>query len=154
MPVLKNPRHEAFAQARAAGKGYEEAYASAGFKPHPGNAYRLSKKEEVLRRIAEIQTRVAEKVKVTVETLAQELEDARLLAIKKEQTAAAVAATMGKAKLLGLDVNKSVNVNLNSNFHEQTDEELQSALASMLNEVRALAGKPVVELPASAGRKH
>ncbi|WP_455872862.1 hypothetical protein [Rhizobium yanglingense] len=41
MPVLKNARHEKFAQALAKGKTATEAYAEAGFKPHDGNAARL-----------------------------------------------------------------------------------------------------------------
>lgn len=147
MPVLKNPRHEAFAQALAEQKTADEAFVIAGFKPSRGNASRLKAKDSVRARVAELLEKRSRKSDVTVESLARELDEAREIAIKEGQSAAAVSATMSKAKLFGLDVNKSVNVNLNSNFHEQTDEELQSALASMLNEVRALAGKPVVELP-------
>jgi phage terminase small subunit len=34
MPVLKNARHEKFAQALAKGKSATDAYNEAGFKPH------------------------------------------------------------------------------------------------------------------------
>src|SRR4051812_34125067 len=61
MPVLPNPRHEAFAQARATGKSADDAYAQAGFKPHRGNAHRLSTNESVKRRVAEIVGRTSEK---------------------------------------------------------------------------------------------
>lgn len=65
MAVLPNPRHEAFAQARAGGKSVDEAYTQAGFRPHRGNAHRLSTNESVKRRIIELQGRVAEKAEWT-----------------------------------------------------------------------------------------
>jgi hypothetical protein len=61
MPVLKNARHEAFAQALAKGKLQEDAYAEAGFKPHKQNASRLMTNDDVRRRVDEIRTRIAEK---------------------------------------------------------------------------------------------
>lgn len=39
---------------------------------------------------------------ITVDTLVQELDEARKLALRTDQPAAAVAATLGKATLLGL----------------------------------------------------
>ncbi|MBN9074324.1 MAG: terminase [Rhizobiales bacterium] len=101
MPILPNPRHEAFAQALAKGKTADEAYALAGYKPHRGNASRLSANESVKDRVAELQAKVAKKVEVTVESLAGELEEARALALTEKQSSAAVQATMGKAKLFG-----------------------------------------------------
>ncbi|WP_019170680.1 hypothetical protein [Pseudaminobacter salicylatoxidans] len=102
MPVLPNARHESFAQALAAGKSADEAYAQAGFKPNRGNAARLKANENIRKRVEELQGRVAKKVEVTVESLAHELEEARSLAIAEKQSSAAVSATMGKAKLFGL----------------------------------------------------
>lgn len=61
MPVLKNAKHEAFAQAVATGKSATEAYADAGFKPHQQNASRLMLNDVVKARVAEIKNRVAEK---------------------------------------------------------------------------------------------
>jgi phage terminase small subunit len=43
MPVLDNPRHEAFAQARAKGARLEQAYEEAGFAPGNGHASRLDR---------------------------------------------------------------------------------------------------------------
>ena len=54
MPILSNPRHEAFAQARAKGALLEDAYQDAGFVPGHGHASRLALKSEVAARIAEI----------------------------------------------------------------------------------------------------
>lgn len=43
---------------------------------------------------------------MTVESIARELEEARVLAIAEKQSSAAVAASMGKAKLFGLIIEK------------------------------------------------
>jgi hypothetical protein len=106
MPVLPNSRHERFAQEIAKGRSASEAYVLAGYKPHDGNASTLRGNQKVLERLAEIQTRAAKRTEITIETLTAELEEARVLAMKKGQTAAAVAATMGKAKLHGKIVDK------------------------------------------------
>ncbi len=54
MPILQNPRHEAFAQSRARGALLEEAYEYAGFIPGHGHASRLGATPEVVERIAEL----------------------------------------------------------------------------------------------------
>ncbi|WFU89476.1 hypothetical protein QA644_10760 [Rhizobium sp. CC1099] len=74
MPVLKNARHEKFAQALAKGKSATDAYAEAGFKPHDGNAARLRGNERISARVDEIKSRVAEKAEWTAAD--------RLLALK------------------------------------------------------------------------
>ena len=56
--------------------------------------------------IEQVMKAATERAIVSRETLTVELEEARKLAIKVEQAAPAVSATMGKAKLHGLDVNK------------------------------------------------
>lgn len=104
MPILPNQRHEAFAQALAKGKSATEAYALAGYKAHQPSASRLLSNAMVQERLAELQGKVAKKVEVTVESLAGELEEARGIALAEKQSSAAVAATMGKAKLFGLGV--------------------------------------------------
>lgn len=62
-------------------------------------------KPQVQARLAELREVVMERHKITVDTLLAELEEARTAALGAEtpQTSAAVSATMGKAKLLGLD---------------------------------------------------
>lgn len=106
MPVLPNQRHEAFAQALAKGKTADEAYALAGFKPNRGNAATLKAKQSILDRVAELQNKVAAKVEVTIESLAAELDEARELAKGGNQPSAMVSATLGKAKLFGLIIDK------------------------------------------------
>ena len=54
MPTLRDPRREAFAQARAKGALLIDAYESAGFVRHRGHPSRLALKEEVAERIAEL----------------------------------------------------------------------------------------------------
>ena len=73
MPILKNSRHERFAQEIAKGKSADEAYALSGNKPHRGNASRLRTKESVRRRIKELQAQGAEKAGVTVERIITEM---------------------------------------------------------------------------------
>lgn len=65
MAVLKNARHEAFAQALAKGKTADEAYAEAPYKPNRGNAARLKANESIRKRVQEIVGRAAEKAEWT-----------------------------------------------------------------------------------------
>ncbi|KQU96451.1 hypothetical protein [Devosia sp. Root105] len=106
MSVLPNPRHESFAQHLAKSKTADEAYALAGFKPNRGNAATLKAKQSIQDRVAELQARGAKKVEVTLDTLAAELDEARDVAKGEKQSSAMVQATMGKAKLFGLIVEK------------------------------------------------
>ena len=64
MPVLKNARHEKFAQARASGKSIDDAYVAAGYKRNGGNACRLNENESVAGRIREFQKGAAKIAKV------------------------------------------------------------------------------------------
>jgi hypothetical protein len=54
MPVLQNPRHEAFVLARAKGASLEQAYEDAGFVADKSHACRLANRPEVAERIAEL----------------------------------------------------------------------------------------------------
>ena len=101
MPMLRNKRHEALAQALAKGKTATEAMAMVGYAD-PRNSTRLTKNDEIRRRVEELQSVGASRAEVTITSLLAELERARLLAIKNGQAAAAVAASMAKAKLSGL----------------------------------------------------
>lgn len=61
MPVLKNARHETFAQGLAKGLTADDAYAAAGFTPNRGNATRMKANESIRKRVAEIASKAAEK---------------------------------------------------------------------------------------------
>jgi len=56
--------------------------------------------------IAEVQGKRFKRLEVTADSLVIELEEARANAIASNQNSAAVAATMGKAKLLGIGMEK------------------------------------------------
>ena len=109
MPKLENHKHELFAQALAKGEPSAAAYVQAGYSFNEGNASRLKSNEKVIARVAELQERGAKRAEVTIASLVEELEQARLAALKAPtpQSGAAVTASMGKAKLLGLVVDKS-----------------------------------------------
>lgn len=68
-------------------------------------AQKLVKQPEIAARIEEHRQMAQEKHNITVESLLSELEEARTVALTCEtpQSSAAVTATMGKAKLCGLD---------------------------------------------------
>ena len=138
MPVLKNARHERFAQELAKGKTATEAYTAAGYTGDRTAASRLSTNVNVSARITEIQSKTVKKAEITVQSLADELEEARAMALKEGQTSAAVSATMGKAKLFGLGVdNKRVSgtfqvVNLTHEQIGKLSADERAALASAL----------------------
>jgi hypothetical protein len=114
MPILKNPRHEAFAQALARGMSASAAYAEVGFRPHRHNAATLARKKHISVRVAELQEEqlaihqqttavAAANAQVTIESLIAEAEAARVKAMsEKGGAAAAVTALTAKAKLAGM----------------------------------------------------
>ena len=55
MPVLKNPRHEAFAQAVARGMSAAAAYVEAGYKANRHNAAALAREQHIGTRVTELQ---------------------------------------------------------------------------------------------------
>lgn len=65
----------------------------------------LLARDDIRVRIEQLRAPIMKKAKITVEDLLRELEEARTVAMTCEtpQSSAAIAATMGKAKLLGLD---------------------------------------------------
>ena len=142
MPVLANPKHEAFCQARVSGKTLEQAYAEAGYKPHRQLASRLMTKDTIQARMKELQARVEHRFEITAELIAAQLDEDRAAAYKANQISAAVSATMGKAKLAGLLIEKS-SVNVTHNYALMTEEELRFEMAALHAEARAL--KPGVQ---------
>lgn len=104
---LKNARHERFAQELAKGKSQVDAYKTAGFKPHDSAAARLFGNVRVADRVSELKSRAAEKAVITAADIARQLDEDRSFARDLKQAAAAVSASMGKAKVLGLIVDRS-----------------------------------------------
>lgn len=100
MPVLKNTRHEAFAQALARGIVTDDAYVEAGFKFNRGNAARLKANESVRKRVAELQARVAEKAEWSAADRLKSLKTI-LDATMKEDPRTAIAAIAEANKMQG-----------------------------------------------------
>src|SRR6516225_4596290 len=55
MPALKNPRHEALAQALARGMSASAAYVEAGYKANRHNAAALAREKHIRTRVTELQ---------------------------------------------------------------------------------------------------
>jgi phage terminase small subunit len=104
MPVLKNARHERFAQELAKGKSATEAYVLAGYEVDAKSANeagsRLSRNVKVEKRVKELLDKAEKRTLVSIESITAELDEARQHALKDPKgAAAAVSASMGKAKL-------------------------------------------------------
>ena len=88
-------------------KAYRGAYDASRMKPESVHrkARELIENVKVAARIDELRAEAAKAHRCTVDSLLRELEEARTVALSCEtpQSSAAVAATMGKAKLCGLD---------------------------------------------------
>src|SRR5262245_23487215 len=122
MPALSNPRHEAFAQAIFSGiingKGgahsQTEAYRRAGYHVTNGNGAKacasrlLTFANGIAERIKELQAIAAE----TADKCVQELNQLRKDAHSDKAYGAAVAAVMGKAKILNLTVDQPPNTSV------------------------------------------
>ncbi len=110
MGILSNARHERFAQNIAKGMNATEAYREAGYTAKGNaaevNASKLLRHAKVRARIAELQNKAAERTIKTIEDIVSQLDEDRALARANGQASAAVSATMGQAKILGLITDK------------------------------------------------
>src|SRR5215510_3808503 len=102
MGPLRNSRHEAFARLLFEGETADAAFVKAGYSKNRGNASRLKANENILARVAELQAAAAKSSEVTVKSLLDELETARVKATSLSQLSAAVRATEAKARISGL----------------------------------------------------
>tara|TARA_R110002126_G_scaffold63960_5_gene164000 strand:+ start:2618 stop:3037 length:420 start_codon:yes stop_codon:yes gene_type:complete len=107
-------KQEAFAQKYIeldnASEAYRQCYdVSEDAKPETiwSRASELCKNGKVAARIVELQLGHADRHNVTIDSLTKELDEARLVATEEKQPAAMTGATMGKAKLHGLLVDKA-----------------------------------------------
>lgn len=115
MPILKNGKHELFAQKWHELDNKTEAYrlshpSSLRWKDATVNskACVLSKNDKVLARYNELQKETADNHGITIDSLLIELEAIKTLAMTADtpQCSAAVSSVMSKAKLVGLDIVK------------------------------------------------
>lgn len=127
MPVLKDSKYEAFAQAIHQGKSQVEAHEFAGFKPHRGNASKLAQKDIIVARVLELNKKreaklevahekAVERAAVSIESLIKEADEIQKAALEANNHSAAVSALTAKAKLAGLWIEKAQNENTNANY--------------------------------------
>ena len=129
MPALKNARHERFAQEMAKGKSQTEAYSLAGYDGDRTAASRLSTNVNVRTRLAELQDRGAERAVVTTESLIEEADEIKALALKASQYGPANAALTLKAKLAGKLVERA-EVGTPGDFDRMDDADLARYVAT------------------------
>src|SRR5262245_8583864 len=128
MPVLSNPRHEAFAQAIFVGlcspniyptRGH--AYNAAGYRAKDAGkaggsaevaACNLLKKIKIFDRVRELQAQAAERAQESADKCVQELNQLRRDAHSDKAYGAAVAAVMGKVKILNFIVDQPPNTSV------------------------------------------
>ena len=140
MPVLRNVRHERFARSYTKLGVGRHAYVEAGYKaavvpqdnaPADVCASKLLRHPKVIERIQELRRAMGKRADVTEESLLDELEEARISAAENKQSGAMVAATMGKAKLTGLVVDRK-EVGQPGDFERMNETELRAFIAANL----------------------
>ena len=106
------PRQEKFCQVYMetgdASEAYRQSYSTENMKPQTvnRNAHAQLSNNKISARVDQLKQRHMARHDVTIDSLVSELEQARQLAIDTGKAAAMVQASMGKAKLLGLVVEK------------------------------------------------
>jgi hypothetical protein len=141
---LLNPRYERFANEIANGVPALQAYSNAGFKYNTGNCYRLTKDERILKRVDAILAErrairnegvvkaITEEM-VTTQTILRELETARSLAERLERPGDFTRASLGKARVAGLLVERvDMRAQHEIVVSDMSDEQLLEAQARML----------------------
>ena len=95
----------AYLETGNASEAYRRAYDAAAMSMNALNreACLMLDNPKIAQRISELREPILKRHAITVDDLLAELEEARQLAIGTGTAAPAVAATMGKAKLLGMD---------------------------------------------------
>ena len=95
----------AYLETGNASEAYRRAYDAKNMTAGTINvkASELLANDKIAVRLSELREPILKRHAITVDDLLAELEEARRLALETEAPAPAVSATMGKAKLLGLD---------------------------------------------------
>jgi hypothetical protein len=137
MPILKNQRHEAVAQAyvldphKVGWKAYKFVYQKASEHAAECGFTRLYKDVVFCERIAELHAEAAQNAEITLESLLREAEETRQLALKLEHTSAAVSALKLKSELSGHYVQRKES----TIKHSETDWSLDD-LVTFINDSR------------------
>ena len=141
MPILRNTRHEMFAQFLAQGKSATGAYVEAGYKDSESARFRASRLRtngNVQKRIDELKQKVAKKMEITQESLIAEAEEIRELAIRDKQYNAALGAVKEKGILSGKRVEKSEQGQPGDFFDNLSDLEAAQAIKKQREELDKL----------------
>jgi len=139
MPALKSQRQERFCQLIKQGLPPYRAYPAAGYKPDNGAPYRLSEKARIKERIAKLTIGLAMQTRVTVETISSQLDEDRAFAVRVEQAGPALNATIAKAKLHGLIVDRKETGQPGDFAALQTADEVLAMVRQELGEAAAAA---------------
>ena len=134
-----NPRHSSFVQHYLSTGNATAAATAAGYSPHTAQEQgsRLLRRTDVADAVQQQQEQAQQQAQTTVQSLLAELEQARQGAIANGQCSAAVAATMAKAKLLGLDKpTPAADTNTHTIRVMLDDEELRERCTKALQEIR------------------
>ena len=106
MSVLKNPRHERFAQLLTHGMSADEAHTKAGYRPDRGNAVRLTTNDSIGERVVELQAVAAERTVITLESHLRDLKHLRDKACAAGRYSAAISAEIARGRVAGLYVER------------------------------------------------
>lgn len=131
---LKNERHERMAQELAKGTPQFEAYRAAGFGGGKQVASEIAAREDVRARVTELLERGAKRAEVTVADIARQLDEDRAFAVECKQAGAAVSASIGKAKVLGLIVDRQEHTGKNGGpieYRNLDEDEIDARLAAL-----------------------
>ncbi len=128
-----SPKQQRFAEEYVIDHNATQAAIRAGYSPKTAysQGQRLLKNVEVAEAVRAKEVRLSRKIEVTVASLTAELEEARALAMANGQASAAVQATMGKAKLHGLLVDRSEVKTTSEMSLEQARERIKEIEAEL-----------------------
>jgi hypothetical protein len=129
--VLKNPRHERFANFVAQGKTQYEAYELCGYKPSNGNPCKLASNPVVAQRIKEILEKTAAAQQISAETLINDANRVFVRAMEIDQLSAANGAIKEKGILTGHRIERR-EVGTPGDFDAIGDAELEQMLAERI----------------------
>ncbi len=137
------PRHQRFVSEYLKDQNAKQAAIRSGYSPKTAEQQgsRLLSNAKVAAAVRRRLQAVARKADVTVESLTRELEEARQLGKKVKQPAAMAAASMGKAKLAGLLIDRHKHSGSIGTYDlsKLSDEQL-AALESILGPLAVAGG--------------
>ena len=149
------PKQEQFARLYVetgnASEAYRQAYNADNMKPETvtNEAYKLLQDPDISAMVDDLKAEARQRHAVTVGDLLHELEQARAaaLAAPTPQSSAAVSATMGKAKMLGLLVDKA-EIKAEAEISQVKQEERKCPLSQeeMQQVMNAFFNKPYSEI--------